>query len=89
MKFIARAVRISIYVISLVSTLENLRIDTTSLIAALGAAVLAIGLALRDTLSNLAAWLILAFNGSFRQGDTIAVNPVNGTVVEIDLLTTQ
>ena len=87
--FIARAVRIGIYVIALVSALGTLGVDTTSLIAALGAAGLAIGLALRDTLSNLAAGLILAFNGAFRQGDTIEVNSVIGTVMEIDLLTTE
>ena len=87
--FIARTARISIYVIALVSALGTLGVDTTSLIATLGAAELAIGLALRDTLSNLAAGLILAFNGSFRQGDTIEVHSVIGTVVEIDLLTTE
>ncbi len=87
--FIARAARIGIYVIAIVSALGTLGVDTTSLIAALGAAGLAIGLALRDTLSNLAAGLILAFNGAFRQGDTIEVNSVIGTVMEIDLLTTE
>ena len=87
--FIARTARISIYVIALVSALGTLGVDTTSLIAALDAAGLAIGLALRDTLSNLAAGLILAFNASSRQGDTIEVNSVIATVVEVDLLTTE
>ena len=87
--FIARTARISIYVIALVSALGTLGVDTTSLIAALNAAGLAIGLALRGTLSNLAAGLILAFNASFRQGDTIEVNSVIATVVEVDLLTTE
>ena len=79
----------SIYVVAVVSALGTLGVDTTSLIAALGAAGLAVGLALRDTLSNLAAGLILAFNGAFRQGDTIEVNSMVGTVMEIDLLTTE
>jgi small conductance mechanosensitive channel len=61
--FIARAARIGIYVIALVSALGTLGVDTTS--------------------------LILAFNGAFRQGDTIEVNSVIGTVMEIDLLTTE
>ena len=87
--FLARAARISIYVVAVISALGTLGVDTTSLIAALGAAGLAVGLALRDTLSNLAAGLILAFNGAFRQGDTIEVNSVIGTVMEIDLLTTE
>ena len=67
--FLARAARIAIYVVAVISALGTLGVDTTSLIAALGAAGLAVGLALRDTLSNLAAGLILAFNGAFRQGD--------------------
>ena len=87
--FLARAARIAIYVVAVISALGTLGVDTTSLIAALGAAGLAVGLALRDTLSNLAAGLILAFNGAFRQGDTIEVNSVVGTVMEIDLLTTE
>ena len=87
--FLARAARIAIYVVAIISALGTLGVDTTSLIAALGAAGLAVGLALRDTLSNLAAGLILAFNGAFRQGDTIEVNSVIGTVMEIDLLTTE
>lgn len=52
--------------IALVSAFGTLGVDTTSLIVAFGAVGLAIGLALRDTLSNLATGLILAFNGSFR-----------------------
>jgi len=87
--FLGRAARIAIYVVAVISALGTLGVDTTSLIAALGAAGLAVGLALRDTLSNLAAGLILAFNGAFRQGDTIEVNSVIGTVMEIDLLTTE
>lgn len=87
--FLARASRIAIYVITVVSALGTAGVDTTSLLAALGAAGLAIGLALRDTLSNLAAGLILAFNGNFKQGDTIEVNGIIGTVMEIDLLTTE
>src|SRR6056300_1664792 len=87
--FLARAARIAIYVVAVISALGTLGVDTTSLIAALGAAGLAVGLALRDTLSNLAAGLILAFNGAFKQGDTIEVGGIIGTVMEIDLLTTE
>lgn len=87
--FLGRAARIAVYVVTVVSALGTAGVDTTSLLAALGAAGLAIGLALRDTLSNLAAGLILAFNGAFKQGDTIEVSGIIGTVMEIDLLTTE
>ncbi len=86
---LGRSAQIAIYVVALVSILGTLGVDTTSLIAALGAAGLAIGLALRDTLSNLAAGLILALNGAFRQGDFIEANGLLGTVLSIDLMSTE
>jgi len=85
---LGRSAQIAIYVVALISILGTLGVDTTRLIAALGAAGLAIGLALRDTLSNLAAGLILALNGAFRQGDFIEANGLLGTVLSIDLMST-
>jgi Small-conductance mechanosensitive channel len=86
---LGRSAQIAIYVVALVSILGTFGVDTTSLIAALGAAGLAIGLALRDTLSNLAAGLILALNGAFRQGDFIEANGLLETVLSIDLMSTE
>lgn len=88
-QFIQTAVRIAVYVIAAVAILGTIGVDTTSLLAALGAAGLAIGLALRDSLSNLAAGLVLAFQGTFKKGDTIEVSGIIGTVTVVDLLTTE
>ena len=88
-QFIKTVVRIAIYVIAAVAILGTIGVDTTSLLAALGAAGLAIGLALRDSLSNLAAGLVLAFQGTFKKGDTIEVSGMIGTVTVVDLLTTE
>ncbi|NBS12356.1 MAG: mechanosensitive ion channel family protein [Gammaproteobacteria bacterium] len=88
-QFIKTVVRIAVYVIAAVAILGTIGVDTTSLLAALGAAGLAIGLALRDSLSNLAAGLVLAFQGTFKKGDTIEVSGIVGTVTAVDLLTTE
>lgn len=88
-QFIKTVVRIAVYVIAAVAILGTIGVDTTSLLAALGAAGLAIGLALRDSLSNLAAGLVLAFQGTFKKGDTIEVSGIIGTVTAVDLLTTE
>jgi small conductance mechanosensitive channel len=63
-------------------------INTSSLIALLGAAGLAVGLALKDTLGNIAAGIILFFMGSYRLGEFIEFGSFLGTVKEINLFST-
>ena len=62
--------------------------ETTSIIAVLGAAGLAVGLALQGTLSNVAAGLMLLFLRPFRIGDWVEAASVSGSVREIGLFTT-
>jgi len=64
-------------------------IQTTSIIAVLGAAGLAIGLALQGTLSNVAAGIMLLLLRPFGVGDWIEANGISGTVQEIGLFATQ
>ena len=66
----------------------NFGVETTSIIAVLGAAGLAIGLALQGTLSNVAAGLMLVFLRPFKVGDWIEAASVSGTVREIGLFST-
>jgi small conductance mechanosensitive channel len=63
-------------------------VNTSSLLALLGAAGLAVGLALKDTLGNIAAGIILFFMGSFRIGEFIEFGSFMGTVKEINLFAT-
>jgi small conductance mechanosensitive channel len=63
-------------------------IKTTSLIAVLGAAGLAIGLALQGSLTNFAAGILAIVFRPFRIGDWIEAGGVNGIVGEIQVLTT-
>ncbi|MEL7350103.1 MAG: mechanosensitive ion channel domain-containing protein [Cyanobacteria bacterium P01_A01_bin.116] len=72
----------------ILAALNQLGIETTSLVAVLGAAGLAIGLALQGSLSNFAAGILLVIFQPFHVGDTIEVGSHIGTVTDIQLFTT-
>ncbi|MFN9793104.1 MAG: mechanosensitive ion channel family protein [Pseudomonadota bacterium] len=86
--FLRSAVRIAIIVLVLVGVLDLAGVPTASLLAALGAAGLAIGLALKDSLGNLASGVLLVLQRPFRAGDYVDVGGQAGTVERIDLLRT-
>jgi small conductance mechanosensitive channel len=86
--FLRSAVRIAVIVVVLVGVLDLAGVPTASMLAALGAAGLAIGLALRDSLSNLASGVLLVLQRPFRAGDYVDVGGQAGTVERIDLLRT-
>lgn len=86
---IASLVRYGILIIVLVAVLAQMGIQTTSILAALGAAGLAIGLALQGTLSNIAAGMMLLWLRPFRVGDYIDAGSAAGTVHELGLFATQ
>lgn len=66
-----------------------LKINTTSFIAVVGAAGLAIGLALQDSLKNFANGIVLIFTKPFKKGDFVEIGTISGNVREIKLLTTE
>ncbi len=82
-------VRYFIMIVVLVAILSQFGVQTASIIAALGAAGLAIGLALQGTLSNIAAGVMLLFLRPFQVGDFIDAEGISGTVDELGLFTTQ
>lgn len=73
----------------LIAVLAEMGIDTTSLAAIVGATGLAIGLALRNTLSNVAAGILLVTLRPFKVGDLIEASGKLGKVAEINLFHTQ
>ncbi|MBS1912366.1 MAG: mechanosensitive ion channel family protein [Bacteroidetes bacterium] len=82
------ATRIVLWVVLLVMILGVFGIETTALAALLGAAGLAIGLALQGSLSNFAAGFMLLIFRPFKAGDVVEVAGVSGKVIEIDIFST-
>jgi len=78
-----RVVRVAVLVITLIAVLNRFGVQTTSLIAMLGAAGLAIGLALQGTLSNVAAGVMILVFRPFGVGDAVKLD---GDVYVIDSL---
>ena len=85
---IASLVRYAILILTLILVLGQFGVQTTSLIALLGAAGLAVGLAMQGTLSNVAAGVMLLILRPFRVGQFIEVAGQSGTVTEVGLFTT-
>jgi small conductance mechanosensitive channel len=81
--------RYLVLIVTIVAVLNQFGVETTSIIAVLGAAGLAIGLALQGTLSNVAAGAMLLMLRPFKVGDYVDAQGVAGTVVEINLFTTE
>lgn len=79
----------AVLAITVVAVLSQFGVQTTSLIALLGAAGLAIGLALQGTLSNVASGVMLLILRPFRVYERIKVADVAGTVREIGLFRTE
>lgn len=81
----AAVARYAVMIVVVIAALSQLGIETASLLAVLGAAGLAIGLALQGTLSNIAAGIMLLWLRPFRAGDYIEVGGQGGTVEEVGL----
>lgn len=86
--FLANLLYALALVLVLCAALDELGVQTASIVAMLGAAGLAIGLALQGSLSNLASGMILVIQRTFKVGDYIECGPVSGTVAEIGLFNT-
>ena len=72
----------------IVASLNQLGVDTTSLVAILGAAGLAIGLSLQDSLKNFAAGVMLLVFKPFKSGDFVEAAGTAGTINKIGIFTT-
>lgn len=79
----------AVMAIVIIAVLNRFGVETTSLVAALGAATLAIGLALQGTLSNLAAGVMIILFRPYQLGDFVEVAGQSGSVKDINLFTTE
>ncbi len=87
-KFILKTVDICVKVIVVIATISALGVSTTGLIAAFSAAAVAISLALKDSLSNIAGGIMMLLTQPFRTGDYIEADGYSGTVLQIDMIHT-
>jgi len=88
-RFVTNIAYVALLVFVVMAALGQLGIQTTSFIAVIGAAGLAIGLALQGSLSNFAAGFMLVAFRPFKVGDFIEGGGVAGTVDEIQIFSTR
>ena len=88
-RFFSKMVRYAILALVVVMVLGQFGVQTASIIAAIGAVGLAIGLALQGTLQNIAAGIMLLVLRPFRIGEYVEVGSVAGTIEEVGLFATR
>jgi len=86
--FVASMVRSAVLVFAVIAALAKFGIQTTSFVAVLGAAGLAIGLALQGSLANFAAGILILVFKPFKVGDVIEAAGSKGKVADIAIFTT-
>lgn len=86
--FLGRLLRISVLLVAAIIALDAIGVKTTSLVAVVGAAGLAIGFAIKDYLSNFAAGVILMIFRPFKAGDFIDVAGTSGIVELVNIFHT-
>lgn len=87
--FFKSIVKYLLLAVTIIAVLEMFGVEATSLIAVLGAASLAIGLALQGTLQDIAAGVMLLIFRPFKVGDFVEAGGGTGTVKSISLFTTE
>ncbi|AIQ99967.1 mechanosensitive ion channel protein MscS [Pluralibacter gergoviae] len=86
--FLSAMLRYAIIAFTLIAALGRVGVQTASIIAVLGAAGLAVGLALQGSLSNLAAGVLLVMFRPFRAGEYVDLGGVAGTVLHVQIFST-
>lgn len=88
-KFLSSVIKIIITALVLIIVLTVLGIPMTSIITVLGTAGVAVGLALKDSLANVAGGVILLINQNIKVGNYVEIGAYSGTVEEISILYTK
>lgn len=87
-RFIGSLVSIGLRILLFVTAIQMMGVETTSFVAIIGAAGLAVGLALQGTLANFAGGVLVLLFKPFKVGDLVEMQGVTGTVKEIQIFTT-
>lgn len=82
-------VRAAFYLLAVVAAMEQMGFNVGSLLAGVGVAGLAIGLAAQETLGNIFAGFVLLWDRPFRLGDAVTISGTFGHVTEIGLRSTR
>ena len=84
-RFLENIVYYALIIVVILTALGKLGVETTSFLAILGAAGLAIGLALKDSLGNFASGVMIILFKPFKVGDTVTAGGATGTVKEVGI----
>ncbi|MBR2579488.1 MAG: mechanosensitive ion channel [Clostridia bacterium] len=80
--------KFSLRVLLIVAVLQHLGFEVTAILAAIGASLFAVGISLKDSISNLVSGIILVVNKPIHVGDYIECEKSKGTVVKIEMMFT-
>lgn len=86
--FVQSFVKVSVKLLVVIAALGTIGFNIASIITALGAATVAIGLALQDSLKNIASGIMILINKPFEVGDFIEISGLQGRVTRIDISNT-
>lgn len=87
-RFLGNLLRITLLLFVVLTALNVIGVPTTNFLAIIGAAGLAVGLALKDSLSNFSSGVMLVFFRPFKVGDFIEASGIAGTVAEVGMFST-
>ena len=86
--FLHSIINLALKTIVIICVLSTVGFDVTTIITTLGAAAVTIGLALKDSLSNVASGTLIILNKKFKIGDYLETEGLNGVVKKIDMMYT-
>ncbi|HHZ05667.1 MAG TPA: mechanosensitive ion channel [Clostridiales bacterium] len=86
--FICSFLKCTLRIIVIISAIAQLGVNVTSLLAAIGAATVTVGLALQDTMGNIASGVLIIINKPFKVGDYLEFENICGTVTKIEITNT-
>ncbi len=88
-EFLCNVIFWGLRIVLIIAVISKLGIESSSFVAILGAAGLAVGLSLQGSLSNFAGGILIILFKPFKLGDTILAQGVEGTVIDIQIFVTQ
>ena len=86
--FLGSMISVVLKILIIICALGTLGIDMTSIITVIGTATVAIGLALKDSMANIASGVLIIINKPFKVGDYLSTEGLEGTVHKIEMMYT-